>query len=89
MQAPWASAEEIEQPERPHEEHRADRALVLPLSRRRRHAQAQARQPTPALQAAGELHVLHERDVGEPVERLERRPPHEDHLVAGRDAGQP
>src|SRR5216683_3316683 len=73
----------------PHHENRAQYAALFPASTGGRDARAKAERPADALQAARDLDVLHQRDVGEAADGRESVASHEDRLIAGRDAGEP
>src|SRR5690606_24437437 len=85
LEAIGRRAEEVEQPQPPHEENGAEDATALPAPARRERRAAQAGRPPLAPHELAERDVFHERDLGKAVEGLAA---HEDRLVAGRDAGQ-
>src|SRR6185503_1471620 len=71
MQAPRRHATREEQPQRPHEHDRPERALALPLARGGHDPQSQGGHPAAPLEPARELDVLHERNVRIAAQRVE------------------
>ena len=78
----------IRQPQPPHQQYRAQHAVLAPAPRRRGHAGAQGQRPANALEPRRQRHVLHQRDLRKAAHVLECRAGDEHGLVAGGDAGQ-
>src|SRR6267378_2665215 len=79
-------AERVKQAQAPHENDGAQHAARLPAPAGGHDAAAYTCRAAGALHGAAEGDVLHQRDLGEARERVA---PHEDRLIAGRDAGEP
>src|SRR5262249_44484922 len=82
-------AEEIGEPQPPHQDHRVDHPILFPAPTGGDDAVAQAQRPAHALEALAKCDVFHQRDRGKAARRLERRATHEYRLVAGRNPGEP
>src|SRR5262249_17763205 len=82
-------AEEIGEPQPPHQDDGVDDAVLLPASARRDDALGEAERGADALEPLAERDVLHQRDLRKSAGRLERVAAYEDGLIAGGDAGQP
>src|SRR5215813_10988351 len=85
----WIGAEEIGEPQPPHQDHRVDYPILFPAPTGGDDAVAQAQRPAHALEALAKRDVFHQRDRGKAARRLERRATHEYRLVAGRNPGEP
>src|SRR5262249_1922900 len=81
--------EEIGKPQPPHQDHRAEHAVLFPAPTGGGDAFAQAQRPAHALEALAERDVFHQRDWRKTTRRLECRATHEYRLVAGRNPGEP
>src|SRR3977135_1585495 len=82
-------AEEIGEPQAPHQEHGGKHAILLPAPAGGDDALGQAQRAAHALEALTERDVFHQRDRIAAARRDEGIAAHEDRLVAGRDAGEP
>src|SRR5229473_4464213 len=80
-------AEKIRQPQPPHEENRSHHAVLFPAAPRGDDRRRDAQRRPGMLEAFRHGDVLHQRNIGKAPP--ERRPRHEDRLIAGRDAGYP
>jgi hypothetical protein len=81
-------AEEIGEPQAPHQHDRAQHAAPLPAAARCGHARVQAQRPRHALEPARKRDVLHQGDVGISADRIEGFARDEHRLIAGHDAGE-
>src|SRR5215467_5207330 len=81
--------EEIGEPQPPHQDHRAEHAMLFPATTGGGDAFAQTQRPAHALEALAERDVFHQRDWRKTTRRLECRATHEYRLVAGRNPGEP
>src|SRR5712692_6404245 len=82
-------AEEVGEPQAPHQHHGPQHAMLLPAPPGGDDALGEAQRPAHALEALAERDVLHQRDLVKAAGRLERLALHENRLVAGGDPGQP
>src|SRR5260221_10914640 len=81
-------AQRVGEAQSPPEEDRAREPVALPAPARRDDALAQARRGTHSPQRLAKRHVLHQRDLGKAVHRLEGSAAREERLDAGGDAGE-
>src|SRR6266852_1521444 len=82
-------AEEVGEPQAPHQHHGPQHAMLLPAPPGGDDALGEAQRPAHALEALAERDILHQREFREPARRLEGFAAHENRLVAGRDPGEP
>src|SRR5262249_14865123 len=82
-------AEEIGEPQPPHQDHRVDHPILFPAPTGGDDAVAQAQRPAHGLGRVAKSEVSHQRDPRTARRRLERRATHEYRLVAGRNPGEP
>src|SRR5215470_190798 len=81
-------AEEIGEPQPPHQQDGREHAVVVPAPARGHDPFGETKRLAHALEALAERDVLHQRDLGEAANLLEGVAAHEDRLVAGRDPGE-
>jgi len=84
----WTDTDPVQESQDPHQEERPQRSMSFPATEGSGHGRGEGRGRALLFESAGEIDILHQRQVGEASHLFEDRTTHEQGLVAGGDAAQ-